>query len=95
MKLPSSTTEEHAQVRCRVVVTSFHRGNRLDFLEFRVGLDIVPTVIATKPPENVSRFFLAANLDKPSWRFREEPDHGEEAEKRDDLEADREPPSDW
>lgn len=61
-------------------------------MELGLSLAHVFTSLATKTAEDVAGFFLAANFDQPTWRLGEDEDNGEEEEKGDDLEGDREAP---
>lgn len=71
----------------------FHLDNALDILEFGFGSKRILTKAATQPVEDISCFLFAVDFDEPPRRLGKEPDGSEEYQKKNDLEGDREPPT--
>lgn len=71
----------------------FHFRNAEDILELGLGTDEVLSAGSTQTLQDVSSLVLAANFDQPSRGFREEPYCSEQNNQEDNLEGDRESPS--
>jgi hypothetical protein len=69
------------------------RRDVLNDLELGFGEFGICALVATKSAENVACFILAASTEKPSRRFREPPNNGEQHEQWNDLGCNRKSPT--
>ena len=93
VELARADTEEHVVIRLRYSRLALKLSDVADILELSLGLAQVLTTLATKTSEYVASFLLAADFDQPSRGFGEEPDNTDKDEEEEDLEGNREPPS--
>ena len=92
MEFPGTDAEEHGEIALRFGGLPFKRTGVPDVLELCFGSRRVLTRFSTKPTEDVSSFLFTSGFHEPTWGFRHEPNDGEEAYKRYDLESDGKSP---
>lgn len=92
VELARADASEHGPVRGARCSLAFELGDVTDVLEFGFGPAHILAGFATETAQDVATFFLAADLDQPTWRFGEDPDNAKEKDKGDNLEGNRESP---
>lgn len=92
VEFAGTSTGEHRPVGCAAGSLALEFGDVADVLELSFGLAQIFTRLATKTTEDVATFFLTTDFDQPTWGLGKDPDDGEEEEKWDNLESNREPP---
>lgn len=93
MELARSNTEKHSEVAVGLGSLLLKFNDSLDVLELGLGPALVLTSLTTEAAKDVSRFLVATDLAQPTRRLGEEPDNAQKDEERNDLEGNRESPS--
>lgn len=76
-----------------MVHRTFHLRNALNISEFGLRANDILVAAPAQSTENIPRFLLATDLDKPSGRLGKEPHDREEQNEEYDLEGDGESPA--
>lgn len=92
VEFAGADAKEHGEVGLCAGGLAFELGDVADILEFGFGLAHILAGFATEATEDVACLFLATNLGEPTGRLGEEPHNGEQEEKGNNLESNRESP---